>query len=273
MSLEPGDVVIDDGTPMDHPGIGGDGHGLVPRDYSTHPLGYMCPAMEAVDMPLIPRSEWSARIKEMETTKTRLSDVLAVANNGGPIEALYQNGWGFCWFFSTGHAVTAVRAMMGLPYVKLSPFAGAYIIKQGRNEGGWGALSLEWAMKHGIPSQDVWPNLKADMRLDTPEMRANAAKHKVSEAWMDLTPQVYNRNLTFDQFMTCLLLRLPVITDWNWWGHSVCSLDPVEVEPGSFGVRIVNSHGTDYRSQLMVIRGNRAIPNGAVAPRAMALAN
>lgn len=265
MGLQAGDVLIDDATHVDF--VGGDKHGLVPRDYKVIPAGSFCPTFGAIDMPLIPRSEWSDRIKEMEQTKSRISDVLAVANNGRPIEALYQDGWGYCWAYSTGHALTAMRAISGLPYVKLSPFAVGYIIQRGRNEGAWGALSMQWAMEHGYPSQAKWPNLKADMRLDTADLRADMAKHKVTEGWIDLADPVYNRNLTFDQMMTCLLCRIPVVTDFNWWSHSVCAIDPVEVEPGSFAPRILNSHGTVMKEQLMVLQGSRGVPNGATALR------
>lgn len=261
------EIVIDDSTPMDHPSINGDGHGLIPRDYKAQPVGSFAPTFEDLGIPVIPRSELSARIKEMEETGSRLSDILRRANNGKPIEALFQNGWGYCWAYSTGHACTALRAVAGLPYVKLSPFAVAHIIKRGANQGGWCGLSAEFVMKEGIPSQDLWPNLKAGLQQDTPQLRENMKSNRVTEGFIDLNVPAYDRNLTLDQVLTLLVMRVPVMVDFNWWTHSVCALDPVEVEPGAFGLRIVNSHGTDYESQLMVLTGSKAIPQGAVGLR------
>lgn len=268
MSAAPGEIVIDDSTPMDHPGIDGDGHGLIPRDYSAYPVGYACPAMASLPIPLIPRSEWSDRIKEMEATKSRLSDILRRAEYGRPFKPYYQNGFGYCWAYSTGHAVTVTRAAMHLPFVRLSPFAVAHIIKRGANEGGWSALSMAWVQQNGIPSQDVWPNLKKGLSQDTPAMREDAAKYKITDAWADLDASVYNRKLTFDQMMTLLLNRIPVCADFNWWRHAVCVVDPVEIERGSFGPRILNSHGEELESQFRVLAGSRGIPDGAVAPLA-----
>lgn len=264
MGLDPSDKVIDDSTPMDNPAIGGDGHGLIPRNYSTHPAGYFCRTFGAVSFPLIPRSEWSARIKHMEETKSRLSDVLRIANNGNPIKALFQNGWGYCWVYSCGHAMTASRAVANLPYVELSPFAVGHIVKNGANQGGWCGLSAEYVMKHGMPSTKTWPNLKAGLSQNTAEMRAEALRYRVTDGFIDLDAPAYDRSLTFDQLMTLLLNRVPVQVDFNWWGHSVCALDPVETEPGAFGIRILNSHGEIYEEQLMVLKGSRAIPDGAV---------
>lgn len=254
--------IIDDTTPLDE--IGGTGHGLIPRDYGLYPPGWFCPTFSAVNFPLIPRSEWSARIKEQERTQSRISDVLRRTNAGQPIKALYQDGWGYCWAYSGGHCVTAVRALMHLPYKVLSPFAVAHIIKRGANEGGWCGLSAEWILKNGIPDNDAWPNLQKGLNRDTAELRSNALKNRITEGWIDLDATAYDRELTFDQVASLLLSNQPCQVDFNWWSHSVCAVDLVEVESGSFGLRILNSHGEDYEKQLMVLQGSRAIPNGAV---------
>ncbi len=70
----------------------------MPRDYTQHPQGcYHATYGDApAEIPLIPRSEWSARIKEMEQTKTRLSDLRRTANGGKPIPSLNQGQWGYC---------------------------------------------------------------------------------------------------------------------------------------------------------------------------------
>jgi hypothetical protein len=264
------DFLIHDSTPADVLFPASHARGLVPCDYARHPVGYLgvAPPMRAVDMPLVPRSEWSARIREMEATKSRLSDVRTTAANGQSMPSLDKSHWGYCWAHSTTHAVMMLRALANEPYVPLSAFAVACIIKDYRDEGGWGALSLEFAAARGIPSQALWPQQSVARSNDKPETWANAALHKVTEGWVDLDAAAYDRELTFDQVMTCLLCRVPVVGDFNWWWHSVCLLDPVEVEPGSFGVRILNSWSDSWGEKgLGVLQGAKAVPDGAVAPR------
>jgi hypothetical protein len=272
--LRPGEPIIHDGNSHQYDcdqQVNGErkARGLVPRDYDRHPVGsYAGSEAYAVDMPTIPRSEWSARIKEMVETKSRLSDMRLVANNGQPIPSLDQNGQGYCWAYSTTMAVMMLRMVMNLPYVRLSAHATACIIKGYRDEGGWCGLSMERQMSHGTPSVQFWPEKSMSRSNDRPETWANAALHKVTEGWVDIQAAVYNRNLTFDQVMTCLLCRIPVAADFNHWGHSVCLLDPVEVEPGSFAVRGINSWTDAWGDRgMFVLQGGKAIPDGAVAPR------
>jgi len=253
--------IIGDDTIVDLLAWKGGARGLVPRDFDAMP-------MRAVSMPLIPRSEWSERIKLMEADKSRLSDIRLVADAGNPIPSLDQNGQGYCWAYASGHAVTMLRAVANLPYVPLSPHAIGCKVKNFRDEGGWSALSMDYIQQHGIPSQAVWPAQSMRREYDTPTTWENAALHKVSEGWIDVAAPVYDRDLSFDQVMTCLLSRIPVAADFNWWGHAVCLLDPVETSPGKFGVRIWNSWGDSWGDKGMgVLAGSKAIPDNAVAPR------
>lgn len=258
------DFIIDESTPdskVFNPIIDGEvaAHGLVPRDYSLYPEEMFAPPTEIEP---IPRSEWSDRIKEMKRTKSRISDILLAQN----IPSTWQNGDGYCWVYSTVTCVMTIRAINGQPYKFLNPHAVGAIIKRGRNEGGWCGLSAKFLSEYGVPSEEFWPRLSRDLKHDTPAMRANAALHKVTEEWRDLARPVHGQRMTEDQIMTCLLNRIPVAIDLNWWRHSVMACDPVEVEPGSFGKRIRNSHGEQYGDRgFAVLRGSRAIADGAVA--------
>lgn len=236
------------------------GTGQQPRDYSTSPVEMFEPPS---DLPLIPRSEWSARIKEMEETKSRLSDL---RDN---IPSLDQGQVGWCWSHSTTHCVMLLNRINNQPYVPLSAFSVAAIIKGGRDEGAWCGLSAKFLREVGVATQEEWPQGSRDVRRDTPALRASMAKRKVTEEWVDLTRSVWDTELTFDQLMTCLLCRIPCAVDYDHWGHSVCALDPVEVEANSFGVRIWNSWSDGWEDRGMaVLRGNKAVPDGAVALRA-----
>lgn len=266
MSLSPSDFLIDDeniNTIKDSvyaPFIDGEakGFGYVPRDYKECPQEMFDPP---ANIPLIPKSEWSARIKEMEETKSRIYDLF-------DFDALDQNGNGFCWAYSSTSAVMLDRKLRNQPYVRLSAHAVACIIKNFKDEGGWCGLSAKFYRERGCPSVEFWAEQSMSRQYDKPETWENAALHKITEDWVDLTKQVYDQNLTFDQLMSCLLARIPCPVDFDWWGHSVCAMDPVEVEPGSFGIRILNSWSKSWGDRgTGVLRGNKAIPMGALAVR------
>lgn len=214
-------------------------------------------------MKLIPRSEWSDRIREQEAKKMRLSDLR------GSIPSLDQGQVGYCWAHSTTHTIIALRAANGQPYVPLSAYAVAATIKKGRDEGGWCGLSAQFAREKGVPSQALWPQGDRNYRnYDKPEVWSNAALHQITEDWVDLAHDVYDQNLTFDQVATCLLSGIPCAVDFNWWSHSVCALDLVEVSAGSFGLRIWNSWSDSWGDRGMgVLQGSKAIPDGAIATR------
>ena len=271
-TLYPNEVVIHDGNyqqflaPRD-PNAQGT-HGLKPRDYAKHPVGAY-PWATAVDFPLIPRSEWSARIKEKESSLSRLSDIrMTRGPNGGMIPSRYQNGKGFCWAHSGVSAHLMVRAVMNEPYADLSAYAIACIVKDYADEGGWGAQGVDWQVQNGCPTSATWPQQSMSRSNDNAAMRADAAKHKIVAQWADLSAAEYDRDLTFDQVGTLLLCNIPVVVDYNWWSHSVCAIDLVETSPGKFGVRIWNSWSDSFGANgTAVLEGQKAIPDGAVAPR------
>lgn len=266
MGLRPTDFLVDDSTPSDQLFRPMFGRGLVPRDYTQDPPEMFDPPSA---IKLIPRSEWSARIKELEERKALLSDVRMTGNAGEMIPNLDQGQNGYCWGHSTVHAVMMVRAVNNLPYVPLSAYAVCATIKKGVNEGGWCGLSAKFLRERGVPSQALWPQGDRNYQQhDKPEVWANAALHKVTEEWVDLSAgHVADQNLTFDQAMTCLLNGMPCALDYMWWAHSVCGLDPVEVEAGSYGIRILNSWLEWGDKGTGVLRGDKAKPDGALSIR------
>ena len=272
MGVAPHELVIDDDNYRDQlaPVVNGEkvGFGLIPRDYAVQPHAYGAGAYNAVDMPLIDESEWPDRIKEGERTKSFLSHIRRTGNNGGLIPSLNQGNSSFCWFHSATMALMLQRAVANQPYKKLSAFAGACKIKNFRNQGGWSPLAMEFLVKNGIPEVSYWPEGSFSRSNDTAAAWENAKNYQVTEGWWDLSQNIYTRNLTFKQIMTLLLSRVPVTLDLNWWGHSVVGMDPVLIEPGSYGIRILNSWSDSWGDHgEAVLRGNKAVPDGAVAPR------
>jgi len=257
------DLIIDDSTNNDLLYPKGQRRGYDPSQ-SVKGMFRALPS----EMQLIPQSEWSARIKEQEATKSSLWHLRQIGANGQQMPTLDQNGQGFCWAYSVTRTVMYDRLKAGMPYKRLSAHAVACKVKGFRDEGGWCGLSAKFIRENGVPSIDFWAEKSMSRNYDKPETWANAAQHKITEDWVDVTSQVYDQNLTFQQLATCLLLNIPCAIDMNWWSHSICAIQLVEVEPGSFGVKIDNSW-TDGWGEMGtgILRGSKSIPDGAVATR------
>ena len=259
--LRPGELVIDHNNYHTFlaPVVHGErkAHGLVPRDFRTHPVGCYAHA-KPFDLPLIPESEWQARLDAQIAAKAQLPNVRDRGMNGQPIPSRDQDGKGYCWAHSSTSAAMISRAKAGEPYADLSAFMVACIIKGYRDEGGWGAESLEFIAQNGIPTSQFWPQQSMSRSNDNPAMRANAALHKFTN-WRDLDP-----NNMKAQLVTCLLLGFPVVSDFNWWSHSVCTLDLVSISP--FRTRILNSWGDSWSSNgTGVLEGSKAVPDAGLA--------
>ena len=122
-------------------------------------------------MELIPESEWDARFDEQEATQSSLEHIYLNGPNGGPAFVnLDQNGDGYCWAYSTGHSIMIDRMKRNLPLVRLNPHATAAIIKNGRDEGGWGGLSAKWGRENGYAEEGTgpgqWPLQSRNLKYD-----------------------------------------------------------------------------------------------------------
>ncbi len=238
----------------------GQGMGCVPRDFAQYPVGYLLCA-KPFDLPLIPESEWQGRLDAQIAAKAQLSDIRNRGNNGSPIPSRDQNGKGYCWGHSSTSAMMIARAVNNEPYADLSAYMVCCIIKNYRDEGGWGAESLEWIAQNGICTSQFWPQQSMARTNDNPAMRANAALHKFTE-WRDLDPGQMKA-----QLVTCLLSGIPVVSDFDWWSHSVCTIDLVSINP--FRTRIWNSWGDSWSENgTGQLEGSRAIPDSGLAAMA-----
>lgn len=240
------------------------GFGYVPRDFAVDPPEMFAPS----DMPIIPASEYDARYDEQEEQKSSLEHLYLSGPGGAPaFENLDQNGHGYCWAYSTGHAVMLMRLLMNQPLVRLNPHSVAAIIKRGADEGGWCGLSARFLQKEGIASEEFWPRHSRSLSNDTPATRANMALHKVTEDWIDLARPAYDDDMTDHQVGSNLFTNVPVSSDHGWWAHSVCKIRRVRLEANSWGDLILNSWKGWGRYGLAVLRGAQARSDGAVALR------
>ena len=261
--------IIDDATPPQELFDPMRARGLVPRDPAEPHDPMLAPPSL---IPLIPRSEWDARIKEQDALQSSLEHIYLGGSGGTPkFVNLDQNGNGYCWAYSTSQATMLGRLRDNMPHVRLNPHSVAAIIKRGADEGGWCGLSAKFLREHGVAVEGTgpgqWPLHSRDLRYDTPACRAEMARFKTTEDWVDISQNVWEQNLTFDQVASCLLGDQPCALDFNWWGHSVCGVRLVKVENGSYGIMILNSWKGWGRYGLAVLQGDRAIPMGAVCLR------
>lgn len=245
------EFVITDTTPPE-----GYGTGLIERDYRRYPVAYNS---QPFRLPLIPEDEWEDRLREQKAAKAQLSDIRERGGKDGQrIPSTNQGSTNYCWAHSSTSAVMLMRAMQGQPFHMLSGTSIAAKIKNFRNQGGWGSQSLEYIAQHGIPDTAHWPERSIKQHHDDPMTWQNAEQHKVTE-WMDLEP----RNKA--QLVTCLLLNIPVVSDFNWWRHSVCSMDILSLRP--FKTVIWNSWSDNWgENGAGILEGNKAIPDGMIAP-------
>lgn len=199
-----------------------------------------------------------------------------------------------CWAHSGVSAHLMVRAIMGEPYADLSAYMVACIIKDYRDEGGWGAEGVEFQAEKGCATSKTWPQQSASRSNDNPNMWADAALHKFTE-WMDLDDSGANVRR---QLITALLYGMPTVVDYNWWSHSICAID-LEDGPTQFGItrgengkllelpefelvwginsemqglaiRIWNSWGDSWSENgTGLLTGSKALPDGALAARVM----
>lgn len=246
--------------------------GLVPRDLEACPVASSSMASSfSESFQLIPREEWPERIKDMERTKSRVSDLI----NFRPLD---QNGQGFCWAYSTVACLMALRAIAGADPVRLSPHAVACQIYNFRDRGAWGAVSFDFVAKYGCPSEAYWPQQSMSRTHLTDGMRKDAEQYRILEGFIDLdVAHPADADLTFDQVCSLNLSCIPTVDDYMWWGHSVMGCDVVDTkpnlgqqgldDPNRFARLIFNSWGDWGDGGFGLLRGSKARPDGGCAPR------
>lgn len=272
--------IITDNTNNDilHPKIDGNrmGRGYDPSQVDENLLPKIHPMFGDApgQLKIIPESEWDARFDEQEELQSSLTHIRMRGDHGKMIDALDQNGQGYCWAYSTTGAVMMLRAVANLPHVRLSGHAVGCLIKNYRDEGGWNGLSAEFVGRNGVPSVAFWKEKSMSRSNDTPEMRANALEHRVTEDWTDQSVAVYDRNLTREQLATLLFNNIPVMGDFNWWSHSVLLLRWKRISRGNWGPELLNSWTNGWEDNGMsTLEGSRGRTDGAAALRVTGASN
>ncbi len=247
------DFIGDDGNPR--------AKGLVPRDFTRKPVGFLGRLATPFDVPLITGALQQTMLDQMKANKARNSDIRNRGMFGQPIPSRDQDGVGYCWCHSGTSAHLLVRARMNEPYSDLSAFSVGCMIKGFRDEGGDGSEGVEFQGTKGIATAQFWPQQSMDRKNDNPATWANAATHKYIE-WVDGDPG------NLDQLVTGFLLGWAGIFDYNWWSHSVCGMDLETINP--LTVRIWNSWSDSWSENgTGLLQGSKAMPDGLLWCRAV----
>lgn len=272
--------VIDDTTPVTVTHDPAFARGAVPRDLRVDPPEMFSPPTDIPDMPF---QEIADRIKDHNKYQSSLLHIRRTRGpNNGLMDALDQNGQGFCWAYSVAGTIMAARLRDHQPFVKLSPHAVACKIKGFRDEGGWCGLSARFARGQdpnfpglgGYPSEEYWPARSMSRSNDKAETWANAKLHMVTEDYVDLARPVYDQNLTKKQVLIQVVLLNPCACDFNWWSHSVLILfatllgNPTNPVLEDFGLDGLNSWSNNWGDKgEFELRGSKSNPDGAICTR------
>ena len=228
--------------------------GLIPRDRMLHPQGYL-----GALAPPFPRelelleSEIQVRLDELMHAQATLPDIrLKAGPNGGPIPSRDQDGYGYCWCHSSVSAMLLKRAAQNEPYVDLSAFAIGCIVKNYRNQGGWGSQSMEFLAERGCPTSEFWPQQSTKRSNDNPATWENAKLHQALR-WYDL-----DDDRMWLQQASCMARNWPTVNDYNWWSHSVCGARMKDYKGRV--LTIWNSWSDSWKDQGMGdLEGGRAV--------------
>ena len=223
--------------------------GCLPR--VTHPGDGVWPVLAEV-MPILPRSEWEARLAQAPDLSPHVRKIKD------------QDGVGLCASDAASQTVEVARDVAGLPHVELS---GASLYKQvngGRDAGSAIDDNLEALKSVGVVSVEFWGGANNWRQREPTGFATEAKKFRVLE-WFDLPD--------FGAFMSALFYGFPICYGvfWEGGGHAICAVKAVK-DGNGWGCRFANSwgawgdggFGTMYESQIS--RGIRAF--GAWCTRA-----
>ena len=201
---------------------------------------------------LIPRSEWQARIQEMEEQKSRTSDLIRLCQ----LPHKDQNGTNYCWINAPTHCVEIDRLQQNQRTVSLSPASAGAQIKGYRNVGGWGLEGLQWIIGKGLVPSSLWPDNAIDKKYATADNLAIALDYRTDE-WIECIP----RNV--EQMVSMLLRRAPGAAGLGWWSHEVTFCDAVWIDR-AIAIRFRNSWKGYGDFGFSILQGSKMLADDLV---------
>jgi hypothetical protein len=236
--------------------------------WAPPPLGDQSQFCSPFDIPLVDRSEWDERIRDMEKYRSTCTSFAKAMG----LSVKDQKRTNYCWAFSAVQCIEVTRAVQGLEYVALSPASVAAPVTRYQNPrgnpagvGGWATRFVDYAAQHGVCPSDVWEEHTISQSLDNATTQA-ARKLYVPTEWWTLPTG------NFDAVMTSLFAVIPVAIGLSWWGHQVTAMDPVKMDGnGNYGVRIWNPWGPNWPKAgaggIAILTESKARPSDASAVR------
>ena len=253
--LYPGERIIDDNSPFnltEPKGISKGYEGMYQGGYGAAPLDPF------PDEFLIDSNEWEDRANEKEKTQSRLSDIITYSQ----MPPKNQQKTNYCWIFGVTGAFQTVRAVMNEPQIELSPASAGGPITGYKNVGGWGLPALQFVSDKGLVPSSIWNDTAYNAKNLYTEANKKIALDFRCPEWWKLESD------SLEQAASCVLQNIPVPAGYDWWGHLIYLVDLVFIG-GVPCFRIRNSWGDipEFPNGFGILKGKRAIPNDAVAPR------
>jgi len=261
-----------------------DGHiqslsGYIPRDFDAEPIGSGVGAVLADEdvLRMYPDEKvWRERFEELERKGLDIPTVLKKSFLAGIWRGLNQDPTNYCWTYGTVHAYMVERLLMGEPFVRMSPYSVACIVKNFSNIGGWGSQALQQMVKEGVASEEFWPQEKPGMSSSerrTANMnairngrqylagsRANAAMHKIIE-YNDLPSRSIAHKMAY------LCVPHPIASGYNRIGHERCTVAGVVLSNGGLGFADLDSYTDDGSPDIKVVANSFGAGEDMVIPR------
>jgi len=205
----------------------------------------------------ISRGEWDARIEELSRTKASVVDYQKFKPHD-------QNGLPTCWANGPAHAHTTLRVIQGLP-LKYASACSVAVPISGGHSGGWEGDALQYSVKYGFASQDVWGNNDTSRSL-------NSSPAVIADRKLYMGLEAYDCD-SFDDFATACLLGFPIAVAFNWWSHVISGGKLVKIESGSYSIMYRNNWGewgdkNEYGfSGYVTMREGKGTPSSGFALR------
>lgn len=173
---------------------------------SAKPIHIQAPALGDV-FEVIAESDWPEVIADQDAARLR-PYIWTILNQGSV---------GSCASEGICGTVMCRREIAGRPRVKLSPYAVYGRVNGGSDRGSTLDANLDYMMRYGAPSQDVWPRSKGWRTRPSEAAMENSLRHRVLEV-----ARIRNK----EEFGSALIYGLPVYFGYS--GHAIFGADPID---------------------------------------------
>lgn len=226
--------------------------GCLPREEYNGPVCASAPD----DSDLIDWAEFPDRIADMERTKSSLKYIWQDSQIG----VLNQRQTNYCWAFASVTALMVERAVMNLPFVRLSPSSVAGPITGYQNVGGYVEAALQWMIDHGVATEEFVPQTTLSRSDYKTGWQNNATMYKVAQ-WEDV-----GRNK--QRQISKILQRKPLSCAFMFMSHAIMLLNVTDDNPrlpannpNRYGYEPLNSWGDG----IIKFEGSRALADNCYA--------